>query len=400
MRIGVGCFPLKANIGGMKQYFFDLFEELLESDAENQYVFFHNEANLSELSQLKADRWREGAVQLKKAEAVVECLGGLDLYFAPLTMFKPRPLPLPTVVTIPDNQEVFFPRFFSEQQHFSREWHGRGSARMADRVITISEFSKKCIAEHYQLAADKISAIPLCANPLYYRAAEVAEAPAGPFPVGKFIFYPDNHWPHKNHEGLLKALQLLPDHLGISLVLTGHQIPGGFPILDKAAELGVAEKVFLAGYVSLEQLAWLYSHAELVVLPSLFEGFGIPLVEAMAAGCPVASSTAGSLPEIGGDAVEYFDPLKPEQIAQAIERIATEPGLRTSLIERGKKRAAGFSAGKVAQAHLEIFAQARRSHSRVAYFFNSRILSPLHDRKMKRQYPHLWPAPKPAKTKK
>ena len=94
MRIGVGCFPLKANIGGMKQYFFDLFEELLESDAENQYVFFHNEANLSELSQLKADRWREGAVQLKKAEAVVECLGGLDLYFAPLTMFKPRPLPL------------------------------------------------------------------------------------------------------------------------------------------------------------------------------------------------------------------------------------------------------------------------------------------------------------------
>ena len=278
MRIGVHCFPLKANIGGMRQYFLSLFTELLAHDDENEYVFFHNAGNVAELSQLPSSRWRGNAVELGRASRVAKHLKGLDLYFSPFVILTPRPLSLPTVVTIPDNQEVFFPDFFSQEQKFTREWHYRGSARMADRVLTISHFSRETISEHYRISSDKISVAPLCADPLYFRAGETGRRPAALLPEGKYLFYPANRWQHKNHEGLLRALRILVVEKGLDLrlVLTGHDVDGGYPVMQKAAEYGVADRVFPAGYVTPEELAWLYHHAEMMVFPSLFEGFGLP----------------------------------------------------------------------------------------------------------------------------
>ena len=306
MRIGVHCFPLKADIGGMKQYFLSLFGELLEQDRENEYIFFHSPKNVGELCELPSTRWRASAVELTKTTRVARCLKGLDLYFSPFCVLIPRPLPLPTVVMIPDNQEVFYPDFFSERQKCTRAWHHQGSARMADRVLTISEFSKATLAEHYGVNSKKICVAPLCTDPRFGRALEIARRPAALLPEGKFLFYPANRWQHKNHDTLLRALRLLAVEKGIKLplVLTGHDMADGYPVARKAAEYGVADQVFAVGYVAPEELAWLYAHAEMTVFPSLFEGFGLPVVEAMAARCPVACSTAGSMPEVGGDAVE------------------------------------------------------------------------------------------------
>jgi len=372
MRIGVHCFPLKADIGGMKQYFLSLFGELLEHDRENEYVFFHNAKNVDELSALPA-RWRENTVELGRASRIAGRLKGVDLYFSPFIILTPRPLPLPTVITIPDNQEVFFPEFFSEQQKFTREWHYRGSARMADHVVTISEFSKTSLTEYYHVAREKISVAPLCADSRFYRAEEIAQRPAALLPEGKFLFYPANRWQHKNHDGLLRALRMLAVEKGLklNLVLTGHDVKDGYSVTRMATEYGVSDQVFPAGYVMVEELAWLYRNAGMMVFPSLFEGFGLPLVEAMASGCPVVSSRAGSMPEIGGDAVEYFDPHSVAEIATAIERVWNQPDLRATLVQRGRERAAWFSPARLAAAHLHAFVEARRAYNPLRYAWNA-----------------------------
>ena len=242
----------------------------------------------------------------------------------------------------------------------------------ADRVLTISHFSRETISEHYRISSDKISVAPLCADPLYFRAGETGRRPAALLPEGKYLFYPANRWQHKNHEGLLRALRILVVEKGLDLrlVLTGHDVDGGYPVMQKAAEYGVADRVFPAGYVTPEELAWLYHHAEMMVFPSLFEGFGLPLVEAMAAGCPVAASRAGSMPEVGGDAVENFDPHSAPEMAAVIERVCGSPALRAALSERGRARAAEFSPARLALAHLQAFREARAAYNPLRYAWN------------------------------
>lgn len=388
MRIGVHCFPLKANIGGQKQYFLNLFTELLEHDRENEYVFFHNPGNVAELNELPSTRWRENAVELRKTARVAQHLKGLDLYFSPFSVITPRPLPLPTVVMIPDNQEAFFPEFFTSQQHLTRELHYRGSARMADRVLTISEFSKAALVEQYKIPPEKICLAYHTIDARFYRAQETGQRPAVTLPEGRFLLFPANHWLHKNHDSLLQALRFLAVEKGVrlNLVLTGHDVDGGYPVAQKAAEYGIADQIFSAGYVSTEELIWLYAHAEMLVFPSLFEGFGLPLVEAMASGCPIACSRTSSLPEIGVDAVEYFDPLSPLEIAAAIERIHQQPALRETLILRGHQRAAAFTSALSAQAHLQAFNEARRAFSPLRYAWNALFYQHYHAWVIARKY--------------
>ena len=377
----------------MKQYFLSLFGELLTRDQQNEYVFFHNPANAVELEALPTLRWREHAVELRKTARVAQHLKGLDLYFSPFCVLLPRPLPLPTVVMIPDNQEVFFPDFFTQQQRYVREYHYRGSARMADRVLTLSEFSKTALVEHYHLPAAKIGVAPLCSDPRFYQAAAIAHRPSALLPEGKFLFYPANRWHHKNHDILLRALRFLAREkdLKLNLVLTGYDVEGGCQVMQLAAEYGVERQVFPAGYLAVEELAWLYRNAEMLVFPSLFEGFGLPLVEAMAAGCPVACSRTASMPEIGLDAVEYFEPHSVRDIAAAIERICNDAGLRASLVARGRLRASAFTPAQLAGAHLRAFREAREVFSWGRYGWNALWYRHCHAWAMARKYPEVPP---------
>ena len=116
-----------------------------------------------------------------------------------------------------------------------------------------------------------------------------------------FLLYPANNWPHKNHEALLRALVWLKKerNLEVPVVFTGTQLADGYPLQQKIDEFGLSAQCSLFGYLTTEEMAYLYLRARGLIFPSLFEGFGLPLVEAMAAGCPVLSSDAASLPEIG-----------------------------------------------------------------------------------------------------
>jgi glycosyltransferase involved in cell wall biosynthesis len=372
MRIGVNCYQLLPDIGGLKQYFLRLFKELLKNDERNTYIFFYFAHNIDELSYLDDLKWQENAIELQDQQEVYEYLDKIDLYFCPFGALWPRPLPVPTVVTLVDIQEVIYPEYFTAQDLFNRHFHYKGSTKMADRIITISEFSRQTIVTHHKISPHKIGAIHLCADDLFYQESEEIYPSNTPLSNGEYIFYPANFWQHKNHDRLLKALKWLKTEKGlhVNAVFTGHEVANGFPIAAKIKEYGIEDQVNYLGYLPVEQIVQLYSKAKFMVFPSLYEGFGMPLIEAMAAGCPVAASNLTSLPEIGGNAADYFDPFSIESIGRIIEKLWMDSSHRNQLIKRGYKRAQNFSASKLADSHKRIFQEAADIFSRMRYIWN------------------------------
>jgi glycosyltransferase involved in cell wall biosynthesis len=372
MRIGVNCYQLLPDIGGLKQYFLRLFRELLKNDEQNTYLFFYFSHNLDQLSHLDDLNWQENAIELNDQQEVYEHLDKIDLYFCPFGALWPRPVPVPTVVTLVDIQEVIYPEYFTAQDLFNRHFHYRGSTKMADRVITISEFSRQTIVKYHKISPHKICVIQLCADDLFYQKRVGNYHSNNTLSNGEYIFYPANFWQHKNHDRLLKALKWLKNEkrLNVNAVLTGQEVANGFPISEKIREYGIEDQVKYPGYLDVEQIVQLYSKAKFMVFPSLYEGFGMPLVEAMAAGCPVAASNLTSLPEIGGDAADYFDPFSIESIGGTIEKLWLDSSHRNQLIKKGYRRAQDFSAIKLADSHKRIFHEAADIFSRIRYNWN------------------------------
>jgi glycosyltransferase involved in cell wall biosynthesis len=166
-------------------------------------------------------------------------------------------------------------------------------------------------------------------------------SPAGE-PREPFLLYPARPWPHKNHTRLYDAFaRLRRDRPGLRLVLTGGGHGNDFP-----------EGVEARGNVSLDELVSLYRRAAALVFPSLYEGFGLPPLEAMACGCPVACSAAASLPEICGDAARYFPPDDPAEMAAAVEDVLADPEGWSAM---GIARAAGFTWERSAAAHEDVY---------------------------------------------
>lgn len=169
-----------------------------------------------------------------------------------------------------------------------------------------------------------------------------------------FIFYVGNAHPHKNVEGLIKAFgKLREKHQDLLLVLSGSD----HYFWQRIKKEFKQEGIIYTGSVSDEELVGLYKGAELFVMPSLEEGFGIPILEAMACGCPVVSSDKGSLPETGGDAAVYFDPSDPDDMIEKISEILNDKKLRRKLIKKGLKRYKQFSWKKLAEQTLEVYRQ-------------------------------------------
>jgi glycosyltransferase involved in cell wall biosynthesis len=377
MRIGVNCFLLQPDVGGIKQYFVALFDELLSGDYGHEYIFFYFEHNLDELNKLRFPQWREKAILLRDQLEVRRHLEKIDLYFCPFGSLWPRPLNIPTVVNLADIQEVHYPQFFSDGDLYARAYHYVGSTKMADRVVTVSDFSRRTIVKFHDISPDKIDVAHNCIHPKYL------QGDAQPLKVDlpeTFVFFPANRWRHKNHDALLKAIGLLKKEykIDISLVCTGYDIEGGYPLAAKAEAYGIADRVFSVGYVSIEEMVFLYRKAKMLVFPSLYEGFGIPLVEAMAVGCPVISSDATSLREVGGDAALFFDPRSVGEIAARIKELLENENLRVSLIEKGYERAKFFSPAKMAETHLRAFALAKRSFSSRRYLWLNYLYRPWH----------------------
>ncbi|MBV9172023.1 MAG: glycosyltransferase family 4 protein [Chloroflexi bacterium] len=287
---------------------------------------------------------------------------GIDLLFSPFTalyFYEPR---IPSVSLVHDLQVFTYPRFFTPEQRASRVQDFLRAASRAERLVCTSEYVRDKVLAHAQVALEWVPVI----NPRMARRLPAVDTASQEKVLmrfglreGEFLLYPANFWTHKNHAMLLTALGILranrPD-LPLKLVCPGEH-SGGFGALRCATEaMHLNDQVLFPGFVTDAELAALYQSCLAVVFPSLYEGFGLPVLEAMAFGAPVLCSRATSLPEVAGDAALYFDPRKPDDIARAVEQVATDEQLRHRLTEAGSERAEQYAdLGQTAREYLALF---------------------------------------------
>jgi glycosyltransferase involved in cell wall biosynthesis len=282
----------------------------------------------------------------------------LDVLHHPVTVPIPRLRGVPTVTTLLDLQHHELPESFSRPELLFRRWAYDGAARRADLVVTISEHSRERIRQMDGIEPDRVEAVPLGVDRSRFHPNPAAadEALARRLP-SRFVAYPANLWPHKNHGRLVEALAAVPDK-EVELVLSGQTFGRLDSLFELARSLGVARRVHHIGYLQPEEIPALLRRARALIFPSLFEGFGLPPLEAMACGCPVACSDRGSLPEVMGDAGVRFDPTSVEQMAGALMRVTWDDDLRQRLRTAGIERSLAYSWRAAAQRHTELYRRA------------------------------------------
>lgn len=237
-------------------------------------------------------------------------------------------------------------------------------SRMATRIITDSEHSRNEIVRYLRADPDKIDVIYPGVDPGFYPVTDAMqlEAVRSRFGIDReFILCVGIYKLRKNHAGLLRAFRrFLEGGTEAQLVIAGPMAEGEAVLRRLAIELGVAEHVVFTGFVNDTDLRALYSAARVCVCPSLYEGFGFTVLEAMACGAPVVCSRATSLPEVAGEAVLYFDPHNPEQMASQLGRVFSADALRAALIEQGRQNLQRFNWAETARQTMAVYHQALR----------------------------------------
>ena len=257
-------------------------------------------------------------------------LDGLDAVHFPLSVMLPLVSSPPAATTILDVQHEFLPQNFPRWELAYRRYLYGASARRSRIVIAISEHARETLIERLSIAPDAVRTIHLGVDLDRFAPADVAREP--------FLLYPANRWPHKNHDRLFDAFALLRrERPELRLVLTG------------TGHANVPEGVESRGRVAADELVDLYRRAAALVFPSLYEGFGQPVLEALACACPVACSDLPPLREVAGDAAVYFDPNDADSIAGATLEAIARGG------SGGPARAASFTWAETARKHDAVY---------------------------------------------
>lgn len=269
--------------------------------------------------------------QNQKADALRQ--HHVDLLHCPGNTINPIGLPLPIVLNLQDLRHRHFPQFFTPQELANREKWWVGSALRADALIVASHYVRDDLHEQLHICREKILVTPAPFESAFLHVPDEAQL-AGLRQrlnlANTFFFYPAAARPQKNHERLIRAF-LAANLPGAQLILTG----GGQETLEKwASHPGIR----LLGRVCTADLVGLYHLATGMIFPSQYESWSIPIMEAMACGCPVACSNVASLPEQIGDAGLLFEPMDELQITNAIRRLASDADLREILSRRGRCR--------------------------------------------------------------
>ena len=265
------------------------------------------------------------------------------------------------VLTVLDLQHEFFPQFFSRRDRILRRLRWPASARAADHVIAISDFTRRTVCERYGVPPERVTAIPLGLRRSFARSGDASALELPPLVEaagGRWFLYPASPLPAKNHSRLLDALRLYRERFDpdARLVLTGPRLHSWDTVERRIAETGLGDAVVCLGHVDDATLHALYARCTGVIFPSLFEGFGLPVLEAMAVGCPVAASHAGSLPEVVGCAGPTFSPEHVEEIVGALEWLASLEGeARMSAVTAGRRQAALFSTDAMVDRTLRVY---------------------------------------------
>jgi len=278
----------------------------------------------------------------------------------------PLASPVPTVVTIHDMSLTLYPRYHPARRVMLNRPLVDLAARRADAIITVSQSAKRDIMRAYGLPSDRVHVVHEAAAPSFHRvedAATLERVRRQHALPERFILYVGTIEPRKNLPKLIEgfARRHHSGDLPHRLVCAG---PYGWlsrDIDDLLDRLSIRDAVQFAGYLPFDDLPALYTLAEMFVFPSLYEGFGLPPLEAMASGTPVITSNVSSLPEVVGDAALMIDPYDPAAIADAMRRVLTDASLRSDLRTRGLERARSFSWERSIRRVREIYDEVLRA---------------------------------------
>jgi glycosyltransferase involved in cell wall biosynthesis len=234
----------------------------------------------------------------------------------------------------------------------------RRRLRAVDRIITVSESARREVIEHYELPAELVTVIYNGVGPAFHPGAARKEVLERHGIRRPYLVTVATLKPKKNVTTAVRAFYSLVTRnpsLPHQLVLVGYKARGYSEVDDVVADLGLQGRVIQTGWVRTEDVPSFYAGAEALLFPSRHEGFGLPLVEAMASGCPVVAANVYSIPEVGGDAILTEDPLDYAGFCRALERILFEPGFREALVAKGLSRAERFSWEKAARQTAQVY---------------------------------------------
>lgn len=311
---------------------------------------------------IRLQYWRTPDVETLRWARAMDAEVGLSIP----GYIHPDLMTLTNVLVMPDIQHEYCPEFFPDRELDERRRVYTRSAHRAAHICAISEFTRQTVIERLGIAPERVTTTRLAADPIFEpgspaRGDRRRVLDRYGLPSGQYLLFPGNTWPHKNHQGAVEALRVLREAYGLDplLVCTGSPRGAEGELRAKIRAAGLEARVRFLGYCPTSDMPALYEGAAALVFPSLFEGFGIPLLEAMWCDCPIVCSNTTSLPEIAGDAALLVDPRSPEDLAHAMSRVLTDTATRQALIERGRRQVKGFSWQEFTLTIVSVLHQAR-----------------------------------------
>jgi glycosyltransferase involved in cell wall biosynthesis len=357
-RIGVNAlYLIPGGVGGTEIYLRELLAALAAADSTNEYLIFTNQETGSDLVPRQANFiWKPQAVRATSRptrilweQIVLPLEAGryrLDVIFNP-GFTAPLLAACPQVTTFHDLQHKRHPEYFRWFDLPFWRFLLWAAANRSRRIIAVSEATRTDLLYFYRLPKEKIAVVPHGVKPEFFRLDRSR-------PESYLLCVSTLH-PHKNLERLIRAYARQKREQ--RLVLAGMRGFQTAAIERLIQDLKVGDSVRLTGWLPRDELLRLYERAYAFVYPSTFEGFGIPVLEALAAGIPVACSDIPPLREVGGEAALMFDPLDEDSIAEALYRISTDDALRTRLARAGPERARLFTWQRAAELTLQTINQ-------------------------------------------
>ncbi len=360
MRIGIDIHTIGARQTGNETYMRNLVSNLVKQKKSDMDFFLYHTKGVG------IPRWEATYRKLVPHNPLLRIPIGFPLSLkydkidvAHFQYVIPPVSPCPSTVAIHDISFEFFPDFFHPLSRKRMQLLIPYSAKKSAHVITISEYSKRQIIEKYNIPDNKVTVTYLGVSDLFQVIADknrLADATAR-FGLGEaFILAVGNLQPRKNIERLVRVYAQLRKKglLSHDLVLVGQKQWQSHAIFDAVKKNRVERHVIITGYVTDDELVALYNRADFFVYPSLYEGFGLPVIESMACGTPVITSNTSSLPEVAGNAALLIDPRSDDELAKAMLRLAESSDLRDTLIRRGEDQAKKFSWEKAAKQTLSV----------------------------------------------
>jgi glycosyltransferase involved in cell wall biosynthesis len=342
--IDINELTLKQNTG-VKTYTREIVKALGQVDKKNEYILYRREQK----SLFPFWTYLKLPKEIKKDKP--------DILFMPIqaTPFFKKPKNLKLIITVHDLAFLLFPKHFTFKDRFLLNFHTKRAVKMADKIIAPSEATKKDIIKFYKIDENKIEVVYHGVNSIKYQVSGIKQD----FKKNINILFVGTIQPRKNLVKLIEAFELLKTRYKLCVISYKLIIAGGKgwmadEVYKKAKESKFSDEIIFTGSVSDDELADLYKNAEIFVMPSLYEGFGLPVLEAMSYGVPCVVSDNSSLREIAGDSALLVDAHNSNDIAEKINILLNDEELRKDLSHRGLENIKKFSWIKAAEKTLEV----------------------------------------------